>query len=78
MVNEKLTSVRKDKQAKFEKVWNPWIAYLQALSCWTTVFLFFFFLPTFFFYGFCYDLMNLCKVAEGDDEASLTLILPHE
>lgn len=30
MINEKLTSILRDKQTKFEKVRNPWIKYLQA------------------------------------------------
>lgn len=32
MINETIVSVLRDKQALFEKVWNPWLSYLQVLD----------------------------------------------
>lgn len=30
MLNEKIVSILNDKQPLFEKIWSPWLTYLQA------------------------------------------------
>lgn len=34
MLNEKNVSVLQDKQPLFDKIWSPWLAYLQVPDVW--------------------------------------------